>query len=142
MYDVIIAPIEAIVDWVFSFILNKIPQLGVIGAIVGVSIVINQQSLTHATLTLTLLNGKLRLRTSQLVSSRTSTSTPTTKLVRLLLLLAHNSNVQNIIKQEHYISLSAVLITERGTFLLPHTHQSSLAKFFQPTHNHLLNNFH
>ena len=41
MYDVIIAPIEAIVDWVFSFILNKIPQLGVIGAIVGVSIVIN-----------------------------------------------------------------------------------------------------
>lgn len=41
VYDIIIAPIEAIVDWVFSFILNKIPQLGVIGAIVGVSIVIN-----------------------------------------------------------------------------------------------------
>ena len=41
MYDVIIAPIELIVDWVFSFFIVKIPQLGVIGAIVGVSIVIN-----------------------------------------------------------------------------------------------------
>ena len=41
VYDIIITPIEAIVDWVFPFILNKIPQLGVIGAIVGVSIVIN-----------------------------------------------------------------------------------------------------
>ena len=41
IYDIIIAPIEALVDWIFSFILNKVPQLGVIGAIVGVSIVIN-----------------------------------------------------------------------------------------------------
>ena len=41
LYDVIIAPIEYLVDWIFSFILNKIPQLDVIGAIVGVSVVIN-----------------------------------------------------------------------------------------------------
>ena len=41
IYDIIIAPIEALVDWIISFILNKVPQLGVIGAIVGVSIVIN-----------------------------------------------------------------------------------------------------
>ena len=41
LYDIIITPIELIVDWVFSFFIVKIPQLGVIGAIVGVSIVIN-----------------------------------------------------------------------------------------------------
>lgn len=41
LYDIIIAPIEAIVDWMFSFILNKVPRLGVMGAIIGVSIAIN-----------------------------------------------------------------------------------------------------
>ena len=45
VYDIIIAPIELIVDWVFSFFIVKIPQLGVIGAIVGVSIVINIRAL-------------------------------------------------------------------------------------------------
>ena len=32
VYDIIITPIELIVDWVFSFFIVKIPQLGVIGA--------------------------------------------------------------------------------------------------------------
>ena len=41
LYSIIIAPIEAIVGWVFMFIINKITSIGVIGAIYGVSIVIN-----------------------------------------------------------------------------------------------------
>lgn len=41
LYSIIIAPIEAIVGWVFMFIINKITSIGVIGAICGVSIVIN-----------------------------------------------------------------------------------------------------
>ncbi len=41
LYNIIIAPIEAIVGWVFMFIINKITSIGVIGAICGVSIVIN-----------------------------------------------------------------------------------------------------
>ncbi len=41
IYSIIIAPIEAVVDWIFSFILNKIPSLGVIGAICGVSVCVN-----------------------------------------------------------------------------------------------------
>ena len=33
LYSIIIAPIEAIVGWVFMFIINKITSIGVIGAI-------------------------------------------------------------------------------------------------------------
>jgi len=41
LYDIIIAPIETIVDWIFSFMLIKFSGLGVIGAVVGVSLAIN-----------------------------------------------------------------------------------------------------
>ena len=41
LYYVIISPIEIIVDWVFHFILNKISSIGVIGAVLGVSLAIN-----------------------------------------------------------------------------------------------------
>ncbi len=41
IYNIIVAPIEAVVGWIFLFIINKIPSLGVIGAICGVSIAIN-----------------------------------------------------------------------------------------------------
>ena len=41
IYDLIIAPIEMIVGWVFYFFMNKFHGFGVIGAIFGVSIVIN-----------------------------------------------------------------------------------------------------
>ena len=41
LYNIIILPIETIVDWVFKFSTNKMPQIGVMGAICCVSIVIN-----------------------------------------------------------------------------------------------------
>lgn len=41
LYWIIILPIEAIVGWIFAFVLNNIPSVGVIGAVVGVSIAIN-----------------------------------------------------------------------------------------------------
>ena len=41
LYAIIISPIETIVDWVFQFIINKIDSIGVIGAVVGVSLAIN-----------------------------------------------------------------------------------------------------
>lgn len=41
LYNLIIAPIEMIVDWVFTFFYTKLHMLGTIGAIYGVSIVIN-----------------------------------------------------------------------------------------------------
>ncbi len=41
IYNIIVAPIEALVGWIFLFIVNKIPSLGVIGAICGVSVAIN-----------------------------------------------------------------------------------------------------
>ena len=41
LYSIIISPIELIVDWIFNFAINKLSQLGVIGAIVSVSLVIN-----------------------------------------------------------------------------------------------------
>lgn len=41
LYNIIVAPIEAIVGWIFLFIINKLPSLGVIGAICGVSVAIN-----------------------------------------------------------------------------------------------------
>lgn len=41
LYDIIVAPIEMIVDWVFLFAVNYMEVFGVIGAIVCVSIVIN-----------------------------------------------------------------------------------------------------
>ena len=37
IYDLIIAPIEMIVGWVFYFFMNKFHGFGVIGAIFGVS---------------------------------------------------------------------------------------------------------
>lgn len=40
-YNLIIAPIEMIVDWVFTFFFTKLHMLGAIGAIYGVSIAIN-----------------------------------------------------------------------------------------------------
>lgn len=41
VYDIIIGPIETLVGWIFKFIVTKIPSVGVIGAICGVSIAIN-----------------------------------------------------------------------------------------------------
>ena len=41
IYSIIIEPIEMIVGWVYSFFINKFTFLGVIGAIYGVSMVIN-----------------------------------------------------------------------------------------------------
>ena len=40
-YSILIEPIELIVNWVYSFFINKFSFLGVIGAIYGVSMVIN-----------------------------------------------------------------------------------------------------
>ena len=40
-YNIIIAPIEMLVDWVFTFFFTKLHMLGAIGAIYGVSIAIN-----------------------------------------------------------------------------------------------------
>ena len=41
IYNIIVAPIVYIVSWIFLFIINKIPSVGVIGAICGVSLAIN-----------------------------------------------------------------------------------------------------
>ena len=41
IYNIIVAPIVYIVGWIFLFIVNKIPSIGVIGAICGVSLAIN-----------------------------------------------------------------------------------------------------
>lgn len=41
LYSLLISPIETIVDWVFCFISTKFSSLGIIGAICGVSLVIN-----------------------------------------------------------------------------------------------------
>ena len=41
IYDLIIGPIETIVEWAFLFITDKISFIGILGAIAGVSIVIN-----------------------------------------------------------------------------------------------------
>ena len=41
LYNLIIAPIEMVVDWVFTFFFTKLHMLGAIGAIYGVSIAIN-----------------------------------------------------------------------------------------------------
>ncbi len=41
VYNIVVGPIEALVGWIFLFIVNKIPSLGVIGAICGVSVAIN-----------------------------------------------------------------------------------------------------
>ena len=41
IYSIIIEPIEMIVGWVYSFFINKFTFLGIIGAIYGVSMVIN-----------------------------------------------------------------------------------------------------
>ena len=41
LYNIIVAPIEYIVGWIFMFIINKISSIGVIGAICGVSVCVN-----------------------------------------------------------------------------------------------------
>lgn len=41
LYQIIIGPIETLIDWIFNFIIQKIPQSGILGAIFGVSITIN-----------------------------------------------------------------------------------------------------
>ncbi len=41
LYDIIVGPLEAVVRWIFNFIINKFPSVSVIGAICGVSIAIN-----------------------------------------------------------------------------------------------------
>lgn len=41
LYNIIISPIESVVDWIFLFITNKIEEVGVIGAVLGVSLAIN-----------------------------------------------------------------------------------------------------
>ena len=40
-YNIIISPIETIIDWLFSAIRMKIPHVGIIGAILGVSLCVN-----------------------------------------------------------------------------------------------------
>lgn len=40
-YNIFISPIELIIDWVFTFFMRQLPFLGVLGAIVGVSLAIN-----------------------------------------------------------------------------------------------------
>lgn len=41
IYDVVIGPIETLVEWCFLFITDKMPFVGVLGALVGVSVFIN-----------------------------------------------------------------------------------------------------
>lgn len=41
IYNIIISPIECIVDWIFNFILVKVEAIGVMGAVFGVSLAIN-----------------------------------------------------------------------------------------------------
>ncbi len=41
LYSLIVAPIECVVDWVFNFMTNKFSNLGIIGAVCGVSLIIN-----------------------------------------------------------------------------------------------------
>lgn len=41
LYELIISPIETIVEWVFLFITKKFTFVGVLGAIIGVSLIIN-----------------------------------------------------------------------------------------------------
>ncbi len=41
IYSIVISPIEFLIDWAFNFIINKLPQVGIIGAIFGVSFLVN-----------------------------------------------------------------------------------------------------
>lgn len=41
LYDLIISPIETVVEWSFLFVTDKMPFIGVLGAVVGVSLIIN-----------------------------------------------------------------------------------------------------
>ena len=41
LYDIIIAPIEYLIELVFCFILSSFPSFGMIGAIIGISLVVN-----------------------------------------------------------------------------------------------------
>ena len=40
-YNIFISPIELIIDWIFNFFVRELPFLGILGAIVGVSLAIN-----------------------------------------------------------------------------------------------------
>lgn len=40
-YDIVIAPIEYIIETVFCYILTMFPDFGLLGAIIGISLVIN-----------------------------------------------------------------------------------------------------
>ena len=41
IYNLFISPIELIVDWIFQYMYRQFPFIGVLGAIIGVSLVIN-----------------------------------------------------------------------------------------------------
>ena len=41
IYDIIIGPIETVVEWCFLFITDKMPFIGIVGALVGVIVFIN-----------------------------------------------------------------------------------------------------
>ena len=41
LYNLFISPIELVVDWIFLFMIRQFPFIGVLGAIVAVSIAIN-----------------------------------------------------------------------------------------------------
>ncbi|MCR5401541.1 MAG: YidC/Oxa1 family membrane protein insertase [Treponema sp.] len=45
LYNIVITPIETIIDWVFLFITRKFEALGIIGAVFGVSIAMNFMAL-------------------------------------------------------------------------------------------------
>ena len=45
LYNIIISPIETIIDWVFLFISRKLSALGIISAVAGVSLVMNFMAL-------------------------------------------------------------------------------------------------
>ena len=45
LYNLIIAPIETIIDWVFLFISRKLSALGIISAVAGVSVIMNFMAL-------------------------------------------------------------------------------------------------
>ncbi len=41
LYDIIIAPIEYLIEMVFCFLLSEFPNFGMIGAIIGISLIVN-----------------------------------------------------------------------------------------------------
>lgn len=61
LYNIVISPIEYIVDWVFSFIIVKFEAAGVIGAVLGVSLAINFLALPLYTVADSLRDKELAL---------------------------------------------------------------------------------